>query len=143
MSNGPQLTVKDLQRDGFEKEPPAFSCLVAELPSKHRVIGYALYFPTYSTWRGASMMLEDLYVRPTERKQGVGDKLFEAVAEEAWGAGCSRLDFHVLEWNPARSFYRRKGALDLTAAEGWCYYRLLPSAERAPVPAGNEREDSK
>ncbi|CAG4989707.1 unnamed protein product [Colias eurytheme] len=129
MPDGPKLSVKDLQRDGFESNPPAFRCLVAEVANTQKpAVGYALYFPTYSTWRGRAMMLEDLYVRPSERKRGVGNKLFNAVAKQASSSGCSRLEFHVLEWNDARSFYERKGAVNLTNTEQWCYYRLTGDA---------------
>ncbi|XP_026484753.2 thialysine N-epsilon-acetyltransferase-like [Vanessa tameamea] len=126
MSDGPKICVKDLQRDGFETQPPAFRCLVAVLSKEETdfIVGYALYFPTYSTWEGQSMMLEDLYVRKRERRRGVGHKLFNAVAKEAIALGSSRLDFHVLEWNDARAFYEGKGAVNLTNSEKWCYYRL-------------------
>ncbi|CAK1541370.1 unnamed protein product [Leptosia nina] len=130
MPDGPKLTVKDLQRDGFESNPPAFCCLVAEVPKnvQNPIVGYALYFPTYSTWQGRAMMLEDLYVRSSERKRSVGKRLFNAVAKEASSSGCSRLEFHVLEWNEARSFYEGKGAVNLTHSEQWCYYRLTGDA---------------
>ncbi|XP_045453551.1 thialysine N-epsilon-acetyltransferase-like [Melitaea cinxia] len=136
MPNGPKLSVTDLKRDGFESQPPAFQCLVAEVSGRDSnvIVGYALYFPTYSTWEGKSMMLEDLYVRTSERRRGVGDKLFNAVANEAKASGSSRLDFHVLEWNDARSFYEGKGAVNLTKTEQWCYYRLTgESLQRAAL----------
>ncbi|CAH1643106.1 unnamed protein product [Spodoptera littoralis] len=130
MSEGPKMSVTDLEHDGFERQPPAFRCKIAEVmrPGAEAVVGYALYFPTYSTWEGRSMMLEDLYVRSSQRRLGVGKRLFEAVAKEASSTGCSRLDFHVLEWNPARSFYEHKGAVNLTNTEQWCYYRLAGEA---------------
>ncbi|KAJ2944074.1 hypothetical protein O0L34_g8412 [Tuta absoluta] len=131
MSDGPKLTVQDLQRDGFDSNPPAFKCLVAEYTGQESaplVVGYAIYFPTYSTWEGRAMMLEDLYVRLDMRRRGVGQMLFDAVAKEAYSTGCSRLDFHVLEWNDARAFYERKGAVNLTQEERWCYYRLAGDA---------------
>ncbi|XP_021192288.1 thialysine N-epsilon-acetyltransferase [Helicoverpa armigera] len=126
MPKGPKMTVAELQRDGFERQPPSFQCKVAEVqrPGTAPVVGYALYFPTYSTWEGRSMMLEDLYVRTSQRRLGVGKRLFKAVANEASSTGCTRLDFHVLEWNPARTFYENKGAINLTNKEQWCYYRL-------------------
>ncbi|KAL0895226.1 hypothetical protein ABMA27_011381 [Loxostege sticticalis] len=131
MPSGPKMSVQELERDGFEADPPAFRCKIAELNNKaasQPVVGYALYFPTYSTWEGRSMMLEDLYVRSSERRRGVGKRLFNAVAKEASTTGCSRLDFHVLEWNPARAFYEGKGAVNLTNSEQWCYYRLTGDA---------------
>lgn len=51
-----------------------------------------------------------------------------AIFQEATISGCSRLDFHVLEWNNARVFYEAKGAVNLTSAEQWCYYRLTGDA---------------
>ncbi|CAD0195156.1 unnamed protein product [Chrysodeixis includens] len=130
MPEGPRMSVKDLQHDGFERQPPAFQCKVAEVQraGTQPVVGYALYFPTYSTWEGRSMMLEDLYVRTSQRHKGVGKRLFKEVAKEASTSGCTRLDFHVLEWNPARSFYENKGAVNLTNKEQWCYYRLTGDA---------------
>ncbi|CAK1600476.1 unnamed protein product [Parnassius mnemosyne] len=126
MPDGPKLTVKDLQRDGFETQPPAFRCKVAELKSE--VVGFALYFNTYSTWEGKALMLEDLYVRENFRRRGVGQMLFYNVAAEAAATGCTRLDFHVLAWNEARSFYEAMGAENLTASQEWCYYRLYGDA---------------
>ncbi|XP_072935495.1 thialysine N-epsilon-acetyltransferase-like [Epargyreus clarus] len=130
MPNGPKINAKVLQQDGFESTPPAFKCLVAEYPNREQnaIVGYALYFPTYSTWEGRAMMLEDLYVASSERRRGIGAKLFNSVAKEATGSGCSRLEFHVLEWNNARAFYEGKGAVNLTSAERWCYYRLTGDA---------------
>ncbi|OWR54213.1 diamine acetyltransferase 2 like protein [Danaus plexippus plexippus] len=131
MSDGPKLSVQDLQRDGFDLQPPAFLCLVAEVNKDGAplVAGYALYFPVYSTWNGQAMMLEDLYVRASERRRGLGHRLFNAVAREAHLMGSSRLDFHVLEWNKnARDFYDLKGAINITQTEKWCFYRLSGDA---------------
>ncbi|XP_028038490.1 diamine acetyltransferase 2-like [Bombyx mandarina] len=129
MSDGPKLSIKDLVHDGFEKQPPVFFCKVAEKHNEN-ILGYAIYFPVYSTWEGRALMLEDLYVRMNERRRGVGRLLFDAVAKEASATGCCRLDFHVLEWNPACSFYESKGAVNLTNKEQWCYYRLTGDALR-------------
>lgn len=87
-------------------------------------IGYALCYYYYSTWEGKSLFLEDLYVRPASRKSGVGKKLFNTVEKFAKDDGCLRLDFQVLNWNPAIGFYERLGAINLTAAEGWQIYRV-------------------
>ncbi|XP_068628301.1 thialysine N-epsilon-acetyltransferase-like [Battus philenor] len=128
MVEGPQLTVEDLQRDGFERQPPAFKCKVAELSPSGTIVGYAIYFPTYSTWKGRALMLEDVYVRENFRRRGYGKKLFYSIAAEAVRMGCCRLDFHVLAWNEARSFYGALGAENLTEREQWCYYRLSGDA---------------
>lgn len=71
----------DLERDCFDLQPPAFCCKVAELSSAGRVVGYAIYFPTYSTWQGRALMLEDLCVRQEARGRGAGGRLFDAVAK--------------------------------------------------------------
>ncbi|XP_048004917.1 thialysine N-epsilon-acetyltransferase-like [Leguminivora glycinivorella] len=128
MPDGPKMNATDLQRDGFDTTPPAFLLLVAQKKTNNAIVGYALYFATYSTWEGRAMMLEDLYVKPALRKQGIGRRLFNAVAKEAALARCSRLDFHVLEWNEARSFYESIGAVNLTKTEQWCLYRLTGDA---------------
>ncbi|XP_061708206.1 thialysine N-epsilon-acetyltransferase-like [Cydia pomonella] len=128
MSDGPKINASDLQRDGFETTPPAFLLLVAENKGNNAIVGYALYFRTYSTWEGPAMMLEDLYVKPALRRQGIGRRLFKAVTEQAALARCSRLDFHVLEWNRAKSFYESIGAVNLTKSEQWCLYRLSGEA---------------
>lgn len=132
MPEGPKMGVKDLEYNGFVREPPSFRCKLAvdSSLSSDSVVGFALYFPIYSTWEGPAMMLEDIYVRPNARCKGVGKKLFEAVAQEAKSDGCSRLDFHVLEWNPACSFYESRGAVNLTKSEDWCYYRLTDLQKR-------------
>lgn len=68
--------------------------------------------------------MEDLYVRPTARTSGVGRQMFREVSKAARANKCRRLDFHVLGWNPAREFYKKMGAIDLTETEDWHYYRV-------------------
>lgn len=87
-------------------------------------IGYAICFLYYSTWQGKTYFLEDLYVRPTFRTSGVGRQIFTELAKAAKENKCRRLDFHVLGWNPAREFYKKLGAVDLTETEDWHYYRV-------------------
>merc|ERR1712241_21176 len=63
MPNGPKLTEKDLEEHGYNGPRPFFECLVAFEPSKPDVlIGFVLFFYTYSTWDGPSVFMEDLYV---------------------------------------------------------------------------------
>ncbi|XP_052864994.1 thialysine N-epsilon-acetyltransferase isoform X2 [Anopheles cruzii] len=93
-----------------------------------KLIGYAICFYSYSTWQGKSLALEDIYIRPQYRRHGYGEHFFKALARHARDNHCSRIDFHVLDWNPATSFYRRMGALDLTEAESWHFYRLPKDA---------------
>lgn len=87
-------------------------------------IGYAICFFSYSTWKGKSYFLEDIYVRPDYRGSGAGARIFREVAKKAQENQCKRVDFHVLSWNPASSFYKKLGAIDLTEAEQWHFYRL-------------------
>jgi len=76
-----------------------------------KLVGYALYHFTYSSFRtNARMWLEDLFVEETARGSGAGEKLLAAFVQDALARGCHRVDWHVLEWNPARAFYERMGA---------------------------------
>ena len=72
------MTAEKLKRDGFpENDSPKFLCLVAEVDGK--VVGYALFYPTYSTWKGPMMFMEDLYVTPSHRRRGIGTALWRQV----------------------------------------------------------------
>lgn len=122
-SDGPKLDVDTLQRDGFDSDPPKFHCLVAEV-EPFNLCGFALYFPTYSTWEGKALRLEDIYVSPSHRGRGLGRLLFNRVAKEAHIGGCCRIDFSVLSWNPATEFYKKLGAEDISASESWNMWRL-------------------
>ncbi|AWP00181.1 putative transcription initiation factor TFIID subunit 6-like [Scophthalmus maximus] len=119
-----------LESDGFCQNP-FFGCLVAEVPEEHQskegftVVGYALYFHTYSTWKGRSLYLEDLYVMEEFRGIGIGKGLMGKVAEVAKKKQCVRLQLSVLNWNTStRDFYAAKGAQDLTEREGWHLIRF-------------------
>jgi diamine N-acetyltransferase len=90
----------------------------------HQLIGYTIGFFTYSTWEGKAYLLEDLYVKPENRMHGVGKKLFIENVKFAFNEKCSRFDFHVLNWNPAKGFYEKLGAENLTLKEGWEFFRL-------------------
>jgi len=90
--------------------PPALLGQVAER-ADGRLVSYALYHFTYSSFRtNARMWLEDLYVEESARGTGAGEKLLAAFVRDAIAHGCHRVDWHVLEWNPARAFYERMGA---------------------------------
>jgi GNAT superfamily N-acetyltransferase len=92
------------------EEPRAFFGQVAELPDG-RLVGYALYHHTWSSFRtNPRMWLEDLFVHEAARGSGAGEALMRAFAADALARGCHRVDWHVLEWNPARGFYERLGA---------------------------------
>ncbi len=113
------ITEADLLRDGWGPQPH-FTCLVAE--SGGEVCGFALYHPTYSTWQGRSLYLEDLYVQPAHRGRGIGTALLARVAAEAVHGDCARLDWSVLTWNePALRVYERIGAFRM---EEWRRMRV-------------------
>ncbi|EFN65440.1 Diamine acetyltransferase 2 [Camponotus floridanus] len=120
MPDGPKIDYKTLERDGFEEQ--LFLCNVATFNEK--VIGYTIFYYVYSTWRGKVMFLEDIYVTQEFREKHVGIKLLKAVAKEAVENNCSKLDFLVLNWNPAQEFYKKYGASDMTSKEQWHYYNF-------------------
>jgi len=109
-----------LERSLFGEHPVA-EALIAEFETTP--IGFALYFPTFSTFVGRpGLYLEDLYVRPNMRGKGVGTLLLQHVARLARGRGCGRLEWSVLNWNqPAIRFYEALGA---RAMDDWTVYRL-------------------
>ncbi|KAM4678058.1 thialysine N-epsilon-acetyltransferase isoform 1-T1 [Discoglossus pictus] len=137
LSDQVKNNAEDLCRDGFKEPSPFFRCLVAELVDEDRadkgpaLVGFALSYYTYSTWKGRSMYMEDLYVMPEYRGKGIGSQLLTAVAESCLSLGCSHLQFSVLDWNsPAISFYKARGAHDLSQEEGWRIFRFLPDQLR-------------
>jgi GNAT superfamily N-acetyltransferase len=87
-----------------------YSLFVAEAGDD--IVGYALYFFTYSTFLARpSLYLEDLFVHPSARGRGVGERFMRALANEAERRGCGRFEWTVLDWNvDAQKFYRRLGA---------------------------------
>jgi GNAT superfamily N-acetyltransferase len=110
----------DLLRDGWG-QPARFTALIAEYDGS--AAGFALYFTTYSTWRGHhGIRLEDLYVTPSLRGHGIGKALLARLARIAVEEGCPRLEWDVLNWNePAIGFYERVGAMRL---DEWSIMRL-------------------
>jgi len=99
------VTVDQLLEDGFGDDQ-LFRCLVAELD--HEVVGMALYYPKYSTWKGRSLFLEDLIVYNQFRKRGIGKKLLLALGKIAKDFGAKRVEWQVLDWNKdAIEFYKK------------------------------------
>jgi N-acetylglutamate synthase-like GNAT family acetyltransferase len=101
-------TVEDMKWDGFG-ENPIFKFFVAE--TEKGIVGIALYYTAYSTWKGKMIFLEDLVVTESMRRSGIGKMLFNAVAREAKEVGAKRFKWQVLDWNePAIAFYKKIGA---------------------------------
>lgn len=97
--------IEDMRELGFGINP-VFGFFVAQLHNK--VVGIALYYYKYSTWKGRCLYLEDLIVTEKYRRQGIGARLFEAVVALARQEKVKRLEWQVLNWNePALRFYRR------------------------------------
>ena len=114
------LTAEQLHAALFGPEPALFGH-VAE--ARGEVVGCALWFLSFSTWRGVhGLHLEDLYVRPAHRGAGLGRALLAALAGVCVERGYGRLEWAVLDWNaPALAFYRSLGAV---ALDGWTTHRL-------------------
>lgn len=102
------LNEEQLVRDGFSKNPK-FKCFVAE--SNNEIIGLALGYPRYSTWKGVTMHLEDLIVTKSRRGNGVGSLLFSKFINYAHSQRVKRIEWAVLDWNVnAIEFYEKNGA---------------------------------
>jgi GNAT superfamily N-acetyltransferase len=100
-------TEADLIRHGFSPERK-FEAILAFLDGEPA--GLAVFHSRFSTWLGRpGMYLVDLYVRPEARRCGVGRRLMARLAAIAVERGWGRIDFQVLDWNPARDFYARLG----------------------------------
>ncbi|PKA98708.1 acetyltransferase (GNAT) family protein [Flavobacteriaceae bacterium MAR_2009_75] len=106
--NAVEVTVEDLVTDGF-REPKLFHCFVGE--KEGSVVGMALVYNRYSTWKGPVVHLEDLMVSEKVRGSGLGSALLSEVVKYAHGLGVKRISWEVLDWNePAIKFYESKGA---------------------------------
>ena len=103
-----EITVTDLVRDGFS-ETPKFKVFVAEQGSN--VIGIALFYERFSTWKGRTIHLEDLIVTKSKQKIGAGKALYTAVLKHAYDNNFNRVAWEVIDWNTnAIDFYKSTGA---------------------------------
>ena len=102
-------TLEAMRHDGFGPAP-IFGFFVLEAADE-AIVGLALYYTAYSTWKGRMLYLEDIVVTEPARRGGFGRLLFEAVVAEARATGAQRLKWQVLDWNePAITFYKKLGA---------------------------------
>ena len=102
------ITEEDLVRDGFG-ENPLFQVFVAEV--NNDIVGIALYYYRYSTWKGKTIHLEDLVVKDSMRGTGLGYALYSEIIKQAKKDKVRRIDWNVLDWNTtAIEFYKKSGA---------------------------------
>jgi len=115
-------SVEQLIEDGFGSNP-VFKSIVAVVDDQ--VIGFALFYVSYSTWKGKCLYLEDFLVTAEYRRQGIGKLLFDHVFTIATQGGYKRFHWQVLDWNqPAIDFYQKyKTEFD----ETWVNCRLVLS----------------
>jgi len=121
------VTQKVVEEDGFCKNP-FFHGIIAEVPEQHRTkeghtkIGYAMYNYSYETSKGRTVFMMELYVMPEFRGKGIGKALMSKVAQLGLAAGCTLLNFTVLDWNKSSlDFYLGQGCSDITADMGYHY----------------------
>ncbi|MEO6811317.1 MAG: GNAT family N-acetyltransferase [Isosphaeraceae bacterium] len=100
---------------------PRAEALIVEVEGEP--VGFALYFHTFSTFRGQpGLYLEDVFVRESHRRLGIGKALLTSLARIAEERGCGRFEWSVLDWNaPAIDFYRSLGARPM---DEWTVFRL-------------------
>ena len=113
------VTAEDLVRDGFS-ENPLFECFVAE--EKNEIIGMALYYYRFSTWKGKTIHLEDLIVKEDKRGTGAGFALYSEIIKKGKAENVRRIEWNVLDWNtPAIDFYKKSGA---NVLKDWCVVQM-------------------
>jgi GNAT superfamily N-acetyltransferase len=121
-----KATTADFRRHLFGRHAVAEAAM-AEVHGE--AVGYALWFPTFSTFRGqVGIYLEDIFVKPAFRGRGIGKALLATVARVAVDRGYGRMEWAVLDWNsPAIGFYQSLGA---RAMDEWTVYRINDEALR-------------
>jgi GNAT superfamily N-acetyltransferase len=131
------LTADQLHTALFGPSPALYGHVaeVADENGRPTVVGCALWFLNFSTWRGVhGLYLEDLYVQPAHRGSGIGRALLARLAAVCAERGLGRLEWAVLDWNePALGFYRALGAV---AMDEWTTHRLAGDALRAVAADG-------
>ena len=118
-----------LREHGFG-DSPKFEVLLAEVEGGPGPVGYALLFPTYSTFLAQpSLYLEDVFVLPDYRRRGIGKALLRRCVQSARDGGYGRLEWTCLDWNTnAQAVYKRMGARQM---KEWYLYRMTRDAMQA------------
>lgn len=113
--------IRNLIKDMYSKNSPV-KVLVAE--TENKLVGYAFYFYTYSTFLAKkTLYLEDVYVSTDYRKSGIGKMFFKELMKAAKKNKCGRMEWHVLDWNTnAIKFYKNLAAEEL---KEWKYFRMI------------------
>ncbi|ROT80544.1 putative spermidine/spermine N(1)-acetyltransferase-like protein 1 [Penaeus vannamei] len=118
----PNLTPEGLEEIGFGPSPGFYS-IVAE--KDHSLVGYALYYYTYSTWEGRSVCMEDLFVTGTENHNDVATAMWKKLVEVALAADCGRCNITALQDKKEMlNFYECHKAINLTKSEAWHFFRM-------------------
>ena len=99
---------ESIEKFGFGRNP-LFKCFVAQ--QREKIVGVALFYQRYSTWKGPTLHLEDLIVTEKMKGKGIGSKLYKAFLKYAHELGVERVEWTVLDWNLAAiDFYQKSGA---------------------------------
>ena len=115
-----EIDIKELANMGFSSTPPLFKCLIAEV--NNTIVGAAIIYNRFSTWKGKTLHLEDLIITETMRNNGIGSKLFDEVIRYGKKIGAQRISWNVIDWNQsAIKFYENKGA---EIVKGWSIVHL-------------------
>lgn len=99
--------------EGFGEKPLYWGFVVEDIAgdiaeNHHKIVGMAIYYIRYSTWKGSCIYLEDIVVTESYRGKGVGKLLFEAVMKESLEQKAAAMVWQILDWNePALNFYRK------------------------------------
>ena len=118
--NEVDINIKDLENMGYVYKNPLFTCFVAEV--EKQVVGAAIIYNRFSTWKGKTLHLEDLIVTKKMRGKGIGSRLFDKVISFGKKSGAMRISWNVIDWNKnAIEFYKNRGA---KIVEGWSIVHL-------------------
>jgi GNAT superfamily N-acetyltransferase len=137
LSHEVEATEALLREHGFGRRP-VYEAILAERDG--RAVGFALYFFSFSTFKARpTLYLEDLFVVPAERRDGIGSRLLTRLAQLAVERDCGRMEWSVLDWNtPARDLYFKLGAKSM---DEWTVFRMTPDAfqrlAREGMPGGS------